>query len=322
MSKDTSGATSSTGTADGPTPSGSPNGLDLFGQPLSPVSRSRRRGSKKRTKTKDISGPCSFGSSESAVLQSFLASRLRQILGDSGSLEYEVTWKRWAMPSGSPICALRGRQRPISDSGFTGWPTPTGQDNDQVLGEYKNPKSGTTLGGAARLAGWISPSASDGNGGKGPRIGVSATGAMPDGSKAQMDLSAFTKVVLAGWASPACRDWKSGDASPETMDRNARPLNEQAVNLTGWATPRSTDGDKNIRSLDGAIKEADRKSGNNDLGTTSMLSHAGTGKPGVLNAAFSLWLQGYPSGWLMVAPAKTSRAKKSSKESGTPSSPR
>lgn len=35
------------------------------------------------------------------------------------------------------------------------WPTPTGQDNDQLAGEYDNPKSGTTLGGAVRL--WPTP---------------------------------------------------------------------------------------------------------------------------------------------------------------------
>lgn len=31
------------------------------------------------------------------------------------------------------------------------WPTPTTQDNDQIAGEYRNPKSGTTLGGAVRM---------------------------------------------------------------------------------------------------------------------------------------------------------------------------
>lgn len=35
---------------------------------------------------------------------------------------------------------------------MAGWPTPTAQDNDQLAGEYKNSKSGTTLGGAARLS--------------------------------------------------------------------------------------------------------------------------------------------------------------------------
>lgn len=35
-------------------------------------------------------------------------------------------------------------------------------------------------------------------------------------------------------ATPSARDWKSGDASPETLERNARPLNEQAQH---WPTP-------------------------------------------------------------------------------------
>lgn len=44
-------------------------------------------------------------------------------------------------------------------------------------------------------------------------------------------------------ATPATRDWRDGRASEETMNRNARPLNEQAVSQ--WATPTaSDDGDK------------------------------------------------------------------------------
>lgn len=42
----------------------------------------------------------------------------------------------------------------------------------------------------------------------------------------------------AAWATPSARDWKSGDASEETMGRNARPLNEQADH---WTTPQSHD---------------------------------------------------------------------------------
>jgi hypothetical protein len=39
------------------------------------------------------------------------------------------------------------------------WPTPTTQDNNQVTGQYANPKSGTTLGGAVRN--WPTPAARD-----------------------------------------------------------------------------------------------------------------------------------------------------------------
>ena len=51
------------------------------------------------------------------------------------------------------------------------------------------------------------------------------------------------------WSTPAARDWKNGQASAETMERNARPLNEQVqhhfrpVPMTppaGAVTSRST----------------------------------------------------------------------------------
>jgi hypothetical protein len=53
----------------------------------------------------------------------------------------------------------------------------------------------TALNLQAQLAGWLSPAAADGSGGKGPRLGVSPTGRMPDGSKVTMGLSALTKLV-------------------------------------------------------------------------------------------------------------------------------
>jgi hypothetical protein len=56
---------------------------------------------------------------------------------------------------------------------------------------------GESLQTVATYAHWHSPGASDGNGGKGPRKGVSPTGKLPDGSKASMGLSAQTKL-LAG----------------------------------------------------------------------------------------------------------------------------
>lgn len=40
--------------------------------------------------------------------------------------------------------------------------------------------------------------------------------------------------VAANWSRPQARDWKSGDASPETLEKNSRPLNEAAAN---WLRP-------------------------------------------------------------------------------------
>lgn len=44
------------------------------------------------------------------------------------------------------------------------------------------------------------------------------------------------------WATPSARPGRSGEASDETLGRNSRPLNEQAVNL--WSSPRASDGEK------------------------------------------------------------------------------
>jgi len=71
-------------------------------------------------------------------------------------------------------------------------------------------------------------------------------------------------VKQAPWATPAARDWRDGRASQATMDRNSRPLNEQAVHLLG--RPRSG-------------------------------SDAQTADIAQLNPEFARWLMGFPTGW-------------------------
>jgi len=83
-----------------------------------------------------------------------------------------------------------------------------------------------------------------------------------------LNLSGAAK--LASWATPAGRDWRDGRASEETMDRNSRPLNEQAVS-----------------------------------GLISNGSPAGTESSGQLNPAFSRWLMGLPPEWDDCAPTAT-----------------
>ena len=59
--------------------------------------------------------------------------------------------------------------------------------------------------------------------------------------------------VFIGWPTPTARDWKSGDASQETLDKNARPLNELAM-LTAWKTPCVPNGGRGPH-LDGKTKD-------------------------------------------------------------------
>ena len=153
------------------------------------VSHFRRPASNSEPQTSATYGQSFCGLSPSAALQQSLENKLRAALDVNGSPEYALTWKHWDMQSGPPICALRASARRISDSG------------------------------------------------------------------------------CSGWATPSARDWKNGQASAETMDRNARPLNEQAVMLAGSLGPPPTG------------------------------SPASTEKRGALNPAFSRWLMGFLPEW-------------------------
>ncbi len=87
---------------------------------------------------------------------------------------------------------------------LAGWTTPAASDALQG-GTTQGNRNDPNLSIQTQLAGWMSPGASDGDGGKGPRIGVSPTGQLPDGSKVHMDLSAQAKL-LAGWYTPKATD--------------------------------------------------------------------------------------------------------------------
>jgi len=104
-----------------------------------------------------------------------------------------------------PLNALLGRV-----AWLAGWPTPDAQcfnlgsdlettqaRRDRLKAKHGNSNgAGLVIATAAQLAGWPTPDASNGNGGKGPRKGVSMSGRMPDGSKVTMDLSASVKLAL------------------------------------------------------------------------------------------------------------------------------
>lgn len=328
MLEDTRNATSSPGLAGGQSLSPSPVGqqLDLFGRDHAPISPFRWQGLEKALKMKGTYGLSSHASSVSANLQRSLESRLRQNLGDSGSLEYVLTWKRWDMESGPPICALRasvprnwlkyltslpetlsGEAKlklvlPTSDSGCGGWPTPktpTGgpesAERKQELGRTKS--GGGDLQSVALVAGWRTPTATDGTNG-GPNARDSSGG---------MHLSG--QAGVAGWKTPAAQEpgitvdrlvtkdgkpWIPGErAYDKETGRLVQVGLTQMAQVVGWGTPRVTTGkycysrgDKSsvVLTLDGQAEIS---------GTTPSSSHAPT-KRGVLNPDLPRWLMGYP----------------------------
>ena len=226
---------------DGPTRSNSPDGeTDLFGQDRAHVNLSRPRENKAAVLTTGISGLNGFGSSESVDLTQLLANKLKERLGSDGSIKYLQTWKMKVTPAGRRYWAHIASARRTSDSGCSGWPTPDA--NTMNLGESLESFQARQ----ARLK---------------PLYGNGA--GMPIAITAQ----------LAGWPTATARDWKNGQASDETMNRNARPLNELANQVPG-VVPNG--------------------------------SPASTEKRGALNPAFSLWLMGFTPQWMDSAPSAAS----------------
>jgi hypothetical protein len=156
-----------------------------------------------------------------------------------GSPEYALTWKAWSMPSGLPICALRASGRRTSDSGFTGWVSPTAQDGSRGSLLPRPWDTGIPLSQQAALCGWNTPRASDGSNG-GPN---QANGA----------LSADAAKVISGWPSPK--------ASNNTGAGTCGDGGDNLQTVAGWATPTGRDhkdgaSDLSNVSINGLLGEA------------------------------------------------------------------
>lgn len=307
--------------ADGPTPSSLPAGHEsgLFGPVPVPASRLARQAREKARRTKDTSGPCSFGSSASAALQRSLANRLLQTTDTDGSPEYVMTWKRRAMPSGAPICRLAARARPSSANAFGGWPAPDhhrrGDTNDpeSIMRRLAASKKGgaekrqLNLQEAVQLVGWNAPRATDGEKG-GPN---QSGGALP------------ADAALAGWTAPAASDGeRSGTMTP---NMSGSSLTQQST-LAGWAAPAATDGSKappdhygRSLTLVGQVLASGPPSTSLSAATST---NTDAKKRGVLNPEHSRWLQGYPVAWGCCGVTAIASCRKSRRSSSARSSKR
>lgn len=320
---DTHNTISSPASAFGPSRSGKSDGPTIAQSGPAPAraSLSARQAKQAGLLTSGTCGPRSTILSESAALQSSLASRLRAKTASLGSTLYRLTWKERVTPSGRSIPALRASALRTSDKGSTsertGWPTPmAGTPAQKGYNEAGNNDSSRKT--VALVSGWPTPAAK-----------IKAGGEYSDPDKAMAralgphanDLRDFAQMV--GWPTPNAGPQNDTDTKWEARreECKARHGNNgfgltlgMASTLSGWPTPTtrdhkdgSSDGTAPENALLGRVVwNAKNPEGPARLTASGeMLTgcSAGTKSGGQLNPAHSLWLMlaHFGTAWLNCA---------------------
>jgi hypothetical protein len=135
-----------------------------------------------------------------------------------------------------------GKKRSVHLSEFVGmWPTPQTADGERGSQTLMRGDGNPTMRGAVLL--WATPASGLPNDGEGSETWRARQQILKqkgiNGNGAGVPLAIQAQEAAALWATPASRDWRAGDASDATMERNARPLNEQTVHWDGPASPQA-----------------------------------------------------------------------------------
>ena len=285
-------ATSSRESVSGATHCGAPATPtpDLFGRGVALASLSARQAKALGLLTSGTYGRTSTGLSNSAALQSSLASRLQARTASLGSTLYRLTWKDRVTPAGQSIPALRASARRTSDSDSTGWVTPSARDWKDTPGMATERPDGRSrldqLPRQAALAGWPTPTAALAN--KGVR---SFEGGLMEAMRSHgPDLAAA--VCLAGWPTPSASDTRKYSAKAVSDFLAGECRNGHGLDL----------------NLATQIVGPARLTASGEMLTGST---AGMVAGGQLRPEFSRWLMGLPYEWDLCAPISKPKSRKS-----------
>jgi hypothetical protein len=241
---DTHSAISSPESAYGPAHFDKQHGLtiDLFGPVPVLANLSARQAKELRLMTSGTFGPHFSTSLASAALQSSLESRLRARMQSLGSTLYKLTWKAWDTGSGRSRSRLRASVLRTSETGSTGWPTPTTRDWKDGA-ECANVPLNSLLGRVAWLAGWPTPQTSDSTGGGQAKRAMGETrhgsnlndfallagsGETPNGSPAETGSIGQLNPAHSRWLMGLPPEWDgcAPTATPSTRKRQ-QPSSDQ-----------------------------------------------------------------------------------------------
>ena len=302
---DTPSAISSQESAVGRWLSSSPDGhqIDPYGLAVALASLSPRQAKALGLLMSGTFGPPSSGSSSSADLQSWLASRLPAQLSDLGSTLYSLTWKPWVTPAGRTLVRQRASVRRTSATDRTGRATPVA--HEARLGYQR--RRGDTNGSQESLT-------------------TQVVNALPPSDDPRL----VGLPNLSGWPTPTASLANKGVRTFEggliEAMRNHGPDLAAASCLSGWPTPMAgtpaQNGNNAAGNNDSSRKTMDvckseqpaRLTATGELLTGS---DAGMESGGQLNPAHSRWLMGYPPAWddcgVTAMPSSRNKRRNSSK---------